>query len=61
MKRLCVLVCALFAAPGCASMFEGPEWDEFHKEMRGDNMQMRGDFSAPTGGAAQGGSPKSPG
>jgi len=39
MKRLGVLLCALLFASGCAS--DGC-WDEFWKDLRGDNMKMRG-------------------
>jgi hypothetical protein len=40
MKRLGVLLCALlFFAGGCAV----GQWDEFWKDVRGDNMKMRGD------------------
>jgi hypothetical protein len=39
MRRLCVLLCALVLAPGCAT--DGREWDEFWKDLRGDNMRMR--------------------
>ena len=42
MKRLCGLLCVLFVCAGCAT--DGPEWDAFKKDLRGDNMQMRGDF-----------------
>ncbi len=41
MKRLFILACALFLCAGCAA---SGEWDEFWKDMRGDNMKMRGDF-----------------
>jgi hypothetical protein len=43
MKRLRVLLCALLlAGAGCAS---NGQWDEFWKDLRGDNMKMRNDFS----------------
>jgi hypothetical protein len=42
MKRLCVLVFALFLCAGCASDRDKGQWDEFWKDMRGDNMKMRG-------------------
>ncbi len=47
MRRLCVLLCALFtlASAGCASEGSKAQWDEFWKDVRGDNMQMRDDFS----------------
>jgi hypothetical protein len=46
MKRLGVLLCALFLGIGCASDGNKGEWDEFWKDLRGDNMKMRNDFSA---------------
>jgi hypothetical protein len=45
MKRLCVLLCALLFGLGCASERSKREWDEFLKDLRGDNMKMRSDFS----------------
>jgi hypothetical protein len=51
MKRLCVLLCALLPVAGCAS--DKGEWDEFWKDLRGDNMKMRSDFSATRRGEAQ--------
>jgi len=47
MKRLCVLLCAVFFCLGCAAEDQG-KWDEFWKDARGDNMQMRG-FSGRNG------------
>jgi len=49
MKRLCVLLCALigaFAISGCASEGTKGQWDDFWKDVRGDNMEMKSDFSA---------------
>jgi hypothetical protein len=49
MKRLCVLLCALvgtLAVSGCASEGHKGQWDEFWKDVRGDNMEMKTDFSA---------------
>jgi outer membrane murein-binding lipoprotein Lpp len=49
MKRLCVLLCALLGAltlSGCASEGKPGQWDDFWKDVRGDNMQMKSDFSA---------------
>jgi hypothetical protein len=44
MKRLRVLLCALLlVGAGCAS--DSHAWDEFWKDLRGDNMKMRNDFS----------------
>lgn len=46
MKRLCVLLCALvFFVLGCAADDEKGQWDDFMKELRGDNMKMRNDFT----------------
>ncbi len=42
MKQLCVLFCALFFIGGCAA----DQWAEFNKDLRGDNMKMKSDFSA---------------
>jgi hypothetical protein len=52
MKRLCVLVCAVFFCLGCASDADRAQWDEVWKDLRGDNMKMRNDFAGPK---AQGG------
>jgi hypothetical protein len=49
MTRLCVLLCALLLAPGCAGDGQKGQWDEFWKDLRGDNMQMRGDSWGRTG------------
>jgi hypothetical protein len=49
MKRLRVLLCALLLASlGCASEGSRGQWDEFWKDLRGDNMKMRNDFSGRT-------------
>jgi hypothetical protein len=52
MKRLCVLFCAVFFCLGCAAEDQG-KWNEFWKDARGDNMQMRG-FSGRDGMESQG-------
>jgi hypothetical protein len=41
MGRLCVLVCALFVCAGCSGDGQRGQWDEFWKDVRGHNMQMR--------------------
>jgi hypothetical protein len=48
MRRLCVLLCALFAAAcaGCASEGSKAQWDDFWRDVRGDNMKMNADFSS---------------
>jgi hypothetical protein len=46
MKRLWVLLCALLVLAGCASDSDRKQWDEALKDLRGDNMKMRSDFSA---------------
>jgi hypothetical protein len=46
MKRLCVLLCALLVITGCASESDKSQWDAAWKDLRGDNMKMRSDFSA---------------
>jgi hypothetical protein len=47
MKRLWVLACAL-AFCGCISDSDKKQWAEAWKDARGDNMQMRNDFSTPS-------------
>jgi hypothetical protein len=49
MKRLCVLLCALFFIAGCAADGDRDQWAEFWRDVRGDNMKMRSDFSGRTG------------
>jgi hypothetical protein len=45
MKGICVLVCALlFSLTGCAADGDKGQWDEFWKDLRGDNMKMRNDI-----------------
>ncbi|MBI3407942.1 MAG: hypothetical protein HY040_06245 [Planctomycetes bacterium] len=46
MGRLCVLLCALLFCQGCAAEGNAGKWDEFWRDLRGDNMKMRNDFSA---------------
>ena len=45
MKRLCLGLCVLLFALGCSSDGDKGKWDDFWKDVRGDNMQMRGAFS----------------
>jgi hypothetical protein len=46
MTRLWILLCALaFGVAGCAADGAKDPWDEFKKDLRGDNMKMRSDFS----------------
>jgi hypothetical protein len=50
MKRLRVLLCALvLAGLGCASEGSRAQWEEVWKDLRGDNMKMRNDFSGRAG------------
>jgi hypothetical protein len=45
MKCLRMLLCALlFSAAGCAADGDKGQWDEFWKDVRGDNMKMRNDI-----------------
>ncbi len=44
MKRFWVLACVLFLCGGCAASGDNGSWDEFWKDLRGDNMKMKGDF-----------------
>jgi hypothetical protein len=47
MKRGCCVFALIFlACLGCASDGDKGQWDEFWKDLRGDNMQMRSDGSA---------------
>ena len=48
MRRLWLLGCALVFCAGCAAGGDKAKWDEFWKDLRGDNMQMRTNFSAVT-------------
>ena len=45
MMRFCVLFCAMFISVGCSSDSDKAQWDAFWKDVKGENMQMRGDFS----------------
>jgi hypothetical protein len=42
MKRLYIVVCVLFLGAGCAAPGEKGQWDDFWKDVRGENMEMRG-------------------
>jgi hypothetical protein len=42
MKCLCVLLCVLLFSLGCAADGDKSMWDDFKKDLRGDNMEMRG-------------------
>ena len=44
MKLRGILFLLLLSCAGCASNGEKSMWDEFWKDLRGDNMKMRGDF-----------------
>ena len=41
MRRLSIFVFVLTLVAGCASDGEPGPWDEFRKDLRGDNMKMR--------------------
>jgi hypothetical protein len=43
MKRLCILLLPCFFCLGCAAEGEKSQWDEFWKDLRGDNMKMQSD------------------
>ena len=45
MWRVRILSCALLFCLGCTSGGESGQWDEFWKDLRGDNVKMRYDFS----------------
>jgi hypothetical protein len=45
MKRLCALLGLLVSCLGCAGEGTQAQWDEFWKDVRGENMQMRNNFS----------------
>jgi hypothetical protein len=49
MRRLCLLALALFLGLGCATDSDKAQWDAALKDLRGDNMKMRSDFSGSTG------------
>ena len=49
MKRRCLLLAVLLSSLGCASVGDKAQWDEAWKDLRGDNMQMHGNFSAFSG------------
>jgi len=44
MRRLCLLV-FLCLGLGCAADGDNGQWDEFWKDVRGDNMKMRSERS----------------
>jgi hypothetical protein len=50
MKRLWLLLCALLLCVGCTADGDKAQWDEFWKDVRGENMQMRGSFSSSSEG-----------
>jgi len=45
MPRLLVLSCAILCCLGCASDSDKAQWEEVLKDLRGDNMQMKSNFS----------------
>lgn len=42
MRRLCALAVVAVLSLGCATEGQKGQWDEFWKDLRGDNMEMRG-------------------
>jgi hypothetical protein len=48
MKHFCVLICALLFGVGCATEDDRAKWNDALKDLRGDNMQMRNNFSGTT-------------
>ena len=53
MRRLGVLFCVLCCALGCAADGDKGQWDEFWKDLHGDNMQMKYDSLGKTAGSDQ--------
>jgi hypothetical protein len=51
MMRVSAFVVVLFIAAGCATEGDKAQWNEFWKDLRGDNMQMQSDkeFAARPG------------
>jgi hypothetical protein len=45
MRRLWLLAGVLVIGLGCSADGDKAQWDEFWKDLRGDNMQMRSNFS----------------
>src|SRR5207249_7016150 len=45
MKHMCVLLCAMLFCVGCAADGDNGQWEDFWKDVRGENMQMRSHFS----------------
>jgi hypothetical protein len=45
MKRLGMLLAVLIFLAGCASSGDQSQWDDFWKDLRGDNMKMRSGWS----------------
>ena len=45
MRRLCLLAGVLLVGLGCSADGNKGQWDEFWKDLRGDNMQMRSNFT----------------
>ena len=44
MKSGAWLLLVLLLIQGCASTDDKHQWDDFWKDLRGDNMKMRNDF-----------------
>jgi hypothetical protein len=46
MVRRCILLGLLLFCAGCATPGDRAQWEEAMKDLRGDNMQMRSNFSS---------------
>ena len=49
MKRFCALAGFLLVLVGCAASGDKGQWDDFWKDVRGDNMKMRSGWSQMQG------------
>jgi hypothetical protein len=41
MRWLYLVVCALVLVCGCEAIEHSEQWEEFRKDLRGDNMRMK--------------------
>ena len=49
MKRFWLLAFVLLCICGCATDGDKAQWDEFWKDLRGDNMKMSNNFGGTNG------------